>query len=78
MGPNALAHKRNYLAGETLPRKGKAPLGLPRGASERARAAMPADAYWRSTSIFLISPMAFAGFSPLGQVRVQFMMVWHR
>jgi len=33
---------------------------------------------WRSTISFLISPMASAGLSPLGQVRVQFMMVWHR
>jgi hypothetical protein len=30
---------------------------------------------WRSTISFLISPIACAGFSPLGQVRVQFMMV---
>jgi hypothetical protein len=29
----------------------------------------------RSTIIFLISAIALAGFSPLGQVRVQFMMV---
>lgn len=27
---------------------------------------------------FLISAMALAGFKPLGQVRVQFMMVWQR
>ena len=26
----------------------------------------------------LISAIAFAGFSPFGQVRVQFMMVWQR
>ncbi|SFN01792.1 hypothetical protein SAMN05192571_11228 [Pleomorphomonas diazotrophica] len=32
----------------------------------------------RSTSIFLISAMAFAGLSPLGQVWAQFMMVWQR
>ena len=32
----------------------------------------------RSTIIFLISAMAFAGLSPLGQVFVQFMMVWQR
>jgi hypothetical protein len=32
----------------------------------------------RSTINFLISPMALAGFSPLGQVLVQFMMVWQR
>ena len=30
----------------------------------------------RSTIIFLISAMAFAGFRPLGQVLVQFMIVW--
>ena len=32
----------------------------------------------RSTIIFLISPIAFAGFRPLGQVWAQFMMVWQR
>ena len=32
----------------------------------------------RSTIIFLISAMAFAGLRPLGQVLVQFMMVWQR
>jgi hypothetical protein len=32
----------------------------------------------RSTIIFLISAMACAGFSPLGQVLAQFMMVWQR
>lgn len=32
----------------------------------------------RSTIIFLISAMAFAGFRPFGQVWAQFMMVWHR
>src|SRR3546814_11560221 len=34
--------------------------------------------YWRSTISFLISAIAFAGFSPFGQVLVQFMMVWQR
>lgn len=32
----------------------------------------------RSTISFLISPMALAGFSPLGHVCAQFMMVWQR
>jgi hypothetical protein len=32
----------------------------------------------RCTIIFLISAIAFAGFRPLGQVLVQFMMVWQR
>ena len=32
----------------------------------------------RSTIIFLISAMAFAGFKPFGQAWEQFMMVWHR
>jgi hypothetical protein len=32
----------------------------------------------RVTISFLISPIALAGFRPLGQVRVQFMMVWQR
>ena len=32
----------------------------------------------RSTIIRLISAMALAGFSPLGQVCVQFMIVWQR
>ena len=34
--------------------------------------------YFRATISFLISAMALAGFKPLGQVRVQFMMVWQR
>ncbi len=39
----------------------------------------PAAAYTtRSTIIFLISAMALAGFSPLGQVLAQFMIVWQR
>ncbi len=32
----------------------------------------------RSNIIFLVSAIAFAGFKPLGQVLVQFMMVWQR
>lgn len=32
----------------------------------------------RSASIFLISAIAFAGLSPLGQTFAQFMMVWQR
>ena len=32
----------------------------------------------RSTIIFLISAIALAGLRPLGQVCVQFMMVWQR
>ena len=32
----------------------------------------------RATIIVLILPIASAGFSPFGQVRVQFMMVWQR
>ncbi len=32
----------------------------------------------RSTIIFLISEIALAGFSPLGQVLAQFMIVWQR
>ncbi len=32
----------------------------------------------RSMISFLISAMALAGFSPLGQVRAQFMIVWQR
>jgi hypothetical protein len=31
-----------------------------------------------STSIFLISAMALAGFRPFGQVWAQFMIVWQR
>ena len=33
---------------------------------------------WRTTIIFLIWAIAFAGLSPFGQARVQFMMVWQR
>lgn len=33
---------------------------------------------WRSTIIFLISAMAFAGFRLFGQAWAQFMMVWQR
>ena len=32
----------------------------------------------RSTSIFLISPIALAGFKPFGQAWAQFMIVWQR
>ncbi len=32
----------------------------------------------RSTSIFLISPIALAGFRPFGQAWAQFMIVWQR
>ena len=32
----------------------------------------------RSTSSFLVSAMALAGFSPLGQTLAQFMIVWQR
>lgn len=32
----------------------------------------------RSTSIFLISPIAFAGLRPFGQAWAQFMIVWQR
>ena len=37
-----------------------------------------ADQVTRSTIIFLISAIALAGFSPLGQTWAQFMMVWQR
>ena len=33
---------------------------------------------WRSTIIFLISAIAFAGLRSFGQTEVQFMMVWQR
>ena len=36
------------------------------------------DQICRSTIIFLISAMAFAGFKPFGHVFEQFMMVWQR
>ena len=32
----------------------------------------------RASISFLISPIAFAGFRPFGQVRAQFMIVWQR
>ena len=38
----------------------------------------PAGQTRRSTSIFLISPIAFAGFRPFGQAWAQFMIVWQR
>ena len=41
-----------------------------------AVAAMPQIS--REIIIFLISAMAFAGFSPFGQVLAQFMIVWQR
>jgi hypothetical protein len=48
-------------------------------------AAAPADTtfrrgvqYWRSTSIFLISAIALAGFRSFGHTSVQFMIVWQR
>ena len=36
------------------------------------------DQATRSTSIFLISPIALAGLRPFGQTCAQFMMVWQR
>ncbi len=36
------------------------------------------DQICRSTISFLISAIALAGFRPLGQVLVQFMIVWQR
>ena len=36
------------------------------------------DQTTRSIIIFLISAIALAGFSPLGQVLVQFIIVWQR
>jgi hypothetical protein len=42
------------------------------------RAPGPRPHTTRSTIIFLISAIALAGFSPLGQVLAQFMMVWQR
>ena len=49
-------------------------------ASEFATGSRPGDpAQWRlSTSIFLVSAIARAGFSPFGQVWVQFIIVWQR
>src|SRR5579863_2785485 len=44
----------------------------------KRRATCSARGYRRSTIIFLISAMALAGLRLLGQVRVQFMMVWQR
>ena len=41
------------------------------------RARVTRDQTCRSTIIFLISAMALAGFNPLGQVLVQFMIVRH-
>jgi len=76
--------------GKTPPRtfQGRAMRGLPcrsersegarnhTGATHRANPV--AVQITRSTISFLISAMALAGFSPLGQVLVQFMMVWQR
>ncbi len=50
-----------------------------RDQDKRTRPSIQSDRYTtRSTIIFLISAIAFAGFSPLGQVLVQFMIVWQR
>jgi len=36
------------------------------------------DSYhYAETNIFLMEPMAFAGFSPFGHALVQFIIVWH-
>jgi len=55
---------------------------LGRLAYRRLRSAMDArpgpDQVTRSTSMALVSAMAFAGFRPLGQTWAQFMMVWQR
>jgi hypothetical protein len=58
-------------AAASLSEKGASP--APFGS---AVAAMPQIS--REIIIFLISAIAFAGFSPFGQVLAQFMMVWQR
>ena len=37
-----------------------------------------AEMHHENAIIFLISAIAFPGFNPLGQVRAQFIIVWHR
>lgn len=56
-------------------RRGRGEWGRPLRGS---RPAVRCRQVCRSTSIFLISPIAAAGLSPFGQVRVQFMIVWQR
>jgi len=46
--------------------------------TQRALRPPPQNHMRRCTRSFLISAMAFAGFSPLGQVFAQFMIVWQR
>jgi hypothetical protein len=48
------------------------------GFDERAVAAEEAAQATRSASSFLVSAMALAGLSPLGQTLAQFMIVWQR
>lgn len=36
------------------------------------------ELHYQNAIIFLISAIAFPGFNPLGQVRAQFIIVWHR
>jgi len=56
------------------------PAGIVRiGAVEESRSGCGSPAQTaRSTSIFLVSAIAFAGESPLGQTFAQFMIVWQR
>ena len=48
-----------------------------RGKRNGARSTQAPAYICRSTIIFLISTIAFAGLSPFGQVCAQFMIVWH-
>lgn len=55
-----------------LPANGESPV------RDRLHCVRPNNQTRRSTIIFLISPMALAGFKPFGQVWAQFMIVWQR
>lgn len=64
---------------KTAPGGGVARRRLPLGVPSVEALPGGVDAHiCRSTSFILISAMALAGFRPLGQVLVQFMMVWQR
>ncbi len=53
-------------------------VGLVREARDQLRDRFVDAQSWRSISIFLISAIARAGLSPLGQTLAQFMIVWQR
>ena len=64
--------------GAALPGGAAAPLGISEKGPSVVEWGIKRPQRRRSTISFLISAIAFAGFRCLGQVWVQFMIVWQR